>query len=56
MTTKVKISIVQAHMPVVVETLRSDGSVQHTQTLSTIDGGGGGIRAQRSARCRNDVS
>lgn len=34
MTTKVKIQIVAVHMPVVVETLRSDGTVQHTQTLS----------------------
>ena len=34
MTTKVKIEIVQMHMPVVVETLRSDGTVQHTQTMS----------------------
>jgi hypothetical protein len=37
MTTKVKIAIVQLHMPVVVETLRSDGTVQHTQTLSTLE-------------------
>lgn len=36
MTTKVKIEIVQKHMPVIVETLRSDGTVQHTQTLSEI--------------------
>ena len=36
MTTKVKIEIVQKHIPVVVETLRSDGTVQHTQTLSEI--------------------
>ena len=36
MTTKVKIEIVQKHMPVVVETLRSDGTVQHTQTLSEL--------------------
>ena len=33
MTTKVKIEIVQEHMPVIVETLRSDGTVQHTKTL-----------------------
>ena len=39
MTTKVKIEIVQMHMPVVVETLRSDGTVQHTQTLSEIGNG-----------------
>lgn len=36
MTTRVKIEIVQKHMPVIVETLRSDGSVQYTQTLSEI--------------------
>lgn len=39
MTTKVKIEIVQNHMPVIVETLRSDGTVQHTQTLSAIGAG-----------------
>ena len=33
MTTKVKIEIVQNHMPVVVETLRIDGSIAHTQRL-----------------------
>lgn len=36
MTTKVKIEIVQKNMPVVIETLRSDGTVQHTQTISEI--------------------
>ena len=36
MTTKVKIEIVQKHMPVIVETLRTDGTVQHTQTLSEL--------------------
>jgi hypothetical protein len=36
MTTKVKIEIVQKHMRVVVDTLRSDGTVQHTQILSEI--------------------
>ena len=39
MTTKVKIEIVQLHMPVVIETLRSDGTVQHTQTLAIQDAG-----------------
>lgn len=39
MTTKVKIEIVQKHMPVIVETLRSDGTVQHTQTLGELGGG-----------------
>lgn len=39
MTTKVTIQIVQKHMPVVVETLRSDGSVQYTQTLNDVGGG-----------------
>lgn len=34
MTTKVKIEIVQNHMPVVVEVLRSDGTVQYTLKLS----------------------
>lgn len=34
MTTKVKIEIVQKHMPVVVEVVRSDGSIGQTQTLS----------------------
>lgn len=34
MTTKVKIEIVQKHMPVVVEVVRSDGTVSQTQHLS----------------------
>ena len=38
MTTKVQIKIVQFHMPVVVEVLRSDGTIQFTQVLSTTDG------------------
>ncbi len=33
MTTNVKIEIVQKHMPVVVEVLRSDGTVSQTHTL-----------------------
>lgn len=33
MTTKVRISIVQPHRPVVVETLRSDGTVQQKTAL-----------------------
>jgi hypothetical protein len=36
MTTKVKIEIVQAHMPVIVEVLRSDGSISTASTLSAI--------------------
>ncbi len=36
MTTKVKIEIVQKHMPVVVEVLRSDGTVQYTNAISEI--------------------
>jgi hypothetical protein len=36
MTTKVKIEIVQKHMPVVIEVLRSDGTVQHTNSLSVL--------------------
>jgi len=36
MTTKVKIELAQKHMPVVVDTLRSDGTVAHTQTLSEL--------------------
>jgi hypothetical protein len=40
MTTQVKIEIAQKHMPVIVETLRSDGTVQHTQTLSEVGGSG----------------
>ena len=36
MTTKVKIEIVQKHMPVVIEVLRSDGTVQHTNSLSEL--------------------
>jgi hypothetical protein len=38
MTTKVKIEITQQHMPVVVvvEVLRSDGSISHMVTLSSI--------------------
>jgi hypothetical protein len=39
MTTKVKIEIVQKHMPVVVEVLRSDGTVSHTQTLTEVGAG-----------------
>ena len=34
MTTKVQIKIVQKHMPIMVEVLRSDGTVSHTQSLS----------------------
>ena len=37
MTTKVKIEIVHANMPVVVETLRGDGTVQRTQVLDATD-------------------
>lgn len=33
MTTKVKIEIVQPHMPVVVDILRGDGTVQYWQTI-----------------------
>ena len=33
MTTKVRIEIVQEHMPVIVEVLRSDGTIQHTSQL-----------------------
>lgn len=36
MTTKVKIEIVQKHMPVIVEVLGSDGTVRHTNALSEI--------------------
>ncbi len=36
MTTKVKIEIVQRHMPVVVEVLRSDGTIQHTLRLTDL--------------------
>ena len=36
MTTKVKIGLAQKHMPVVVDVLRSDGTVQYTQTLSEL--------------------
>jgi hypothetical protein len=36
MTTKVEIMILQAHIPVIVETLRSDGTVSQTQTLSEL--------------------
>ena len=36
MTTKVKVEIVQTHMPVVVETLRDDGTGQHVQYLGVI--------------------
>ena len=36
MTTKVKIEIVQKHMPVVVEVLRSDGTVSQTHSLREI--------------------
>lgn len=40
MTTKVKIEIVQYHMPVVVETLRIDGSIAHTQRLRDLGAAG----------------
>ena len=33
MTTKVKVELVQEHMPVCVEVLRSDGTVQHFAVL-----------------------
>ena len=35
MTTKVRIEIVQDHMPVIVEVLRSDGTIQHTSQLAS---------------------
>lgn len=34
MTTKVRIEVVQEHMPVIIEVLRSDGTVQHTAQLT----------------------
>lgn len=33
MTTRVKIQIIQEHMPIVVETLRSDGTIAHHQII-----------------------
>lgn len=36
MTTKVKIEIVQKHMPVVVEVLRSDGTIQYVQAITEL--------------------
>jgi len=36
MTTRVKIEIVQNHMPVIVEVLRSDGTIGQTQTLQAV--------------------
>lgn len=36
MTTKVKIELIQEHMPVVVEVLDSDGRKRYTQTLRSI--------------------
>ena len=36
MTTKVKIGLAQKHIPVVVEVVRSDGTVSQTQTLSEL--------------------
>lgn len=36
MTTKVKIGLAQKHMPVVVEVVRSDGTVSHVQHLSEL--------------------
>ena len=35
MTTKVRIEIVQEHMPVIVEVLRGDGTIQHTSELAS---------------------
>lgn len=40
MTTKVKVEIVQKHMPIVIEVLREDGTVQYTQTLNIVGGSG----------------
>lgn len=36
MTTKVKVELAQKHMPVIVEVLRSDGTVGQTQTISEL--------------------
>ena len=36
MTTKVKIEVAQKHMPVIVEVLRSDGTIQHTVELEDV--------------------
>ena len=33
MTTKVQISVVQEHLPVIVDVLRSDGTIQHSFEL-----------------------
>lgn len=37
MTTKVTITLAQKHMPIVVEVLREDGTIQYTQTLVNLD-------------------
>jgi hypothetical protein len=36
MTTKVSVQLIQPHIPVVIETVASDGRVRYTQTLKTI--------------------
>lgn len=36
MTTKVKIEIIQAHMPIVIEVLRSDGTIQYTEIVDEV--------------------
>ena len=38
MTTKVKIELVQEHMPVTVEVLRSDGTIQYATTIEKVGG------------------
>ncbi len=35
MTTRVRIELVQEHMPVIVEVLRADGTVQYTGQLTS---------------------
>jgi len=34
MTTKVRVELVQKHIPVIIEILRKDGSISQTQTIS----------------------
>lgn len=37
MTTKVRIQVAQKHLPVVVEAVRSDGTIAYTHTLTDLD-------------------
>lgn len=57
MTTKVKIEITQSHMPVVIETLRSDGTVAMTRRIVNIgDSGDEYVHSGQTIRVREMTS